>query len=268
MGANMKIHGKEIKAVVSDFDGTIIRKGTYAPPERFYEVVTALVDKDIPFVAASGRQYDNLRSMLAPVADRIQYVAENGCLVVYDGQIVYKSSFERETAMELIGDMSAQSGGRIMASGERTCYILEGDEVFEDRMRNKIRNHVTVVSDFGGVSEDYIKISIYFKEGIPADAKGWFTEKYKGRLQVVDGGNGWLDFNRIEAGKGMALRRLSEYMGIGTEQMIVFGDSENDICMLKEAGISYVVATALPHVKKYAEYECESVEDVLEQFFL
>lgn len=265
----MKIHGKEIRAVASDFDGTIIKKGTYAPPELFYDVAGRLVERGIPFIAASGRQYRNLRRMLAPIADKISYIAENGCLVVYQGQIIYKSSFVRETAMELIRDMLPIAGTEVMASGEQTCYILPRDSAFEDRMRNKIKNDITITSDFSAVSEDFIKISIYWKNGkIPEDKKQFFWEKYKDRLQVVDGGNGWLDFNMKEAGKGPALKILAGRLGISPKEIIAFGDSENDISMLQVSGISYVVDTALPHVKAHADYVCESVEEVLQKYFL
>ena len=75
----MILHGQNILAVASDFDGTIIKEGMSAPPSVFFEVVEKLLAQNIPFIAASGRQYANLRRMLHPVADRIHvllYTAE------------------------------------------------------------------------------------------------------------------------------------------------------------------------------------------------
>ncbi len=265
----MNIFEKEIFAIASDFDGTIIKKGMTSPPDKFYEVVEKIVAKGIPFVAASGREYSNLKRMLAPVADKINYIAANGCLVVYGGQVIYKSTFEKNVAMELIRDMLAVDGTDVLASGESHCYVLPNDPVFVDRMVNKIKNDTTIVSDLTTVEDDYIKISIHWKnEHIPLDIKQWFIDKYENRLLVVDGGNGWLDFNMKEAGKGPALEILAKHMNLEAKDFIAFGDNENDISMLKAAGISYAVTTAKPHVKEYANFECESVEDVLEELFL
>lgn len=65
----MNIHNKKISAVVSDFDGTIIKHGMSIPPKRFFTDIEKLLEKGIPFIAASGRQYANLRRILSPIAE-------------------------------------------------------------------------------------------------------------------------------------------------------------------------------------------------------
>ena len=126
----MKLQQKTILAVASDFDGTLIKEGESNPPALFYNTLSKLLDQNIPFIAASGRQYGNLRRLLGPYADRVSYIAENGCLVVYQGRIIYKSIFERSTAMELINDMKTQPGTEIMVSGEKTSYLGSDNREF------------------------------------------------------------------------------------------------------------------------------------------
>lgn len=260
----MLIHEKEITTIVSDFDGTIIKKGMTHPPERFYNVVTQALDGGIPFIAASGRQYDNLRRMLSPIADRINYICENGCLVVCNGEIIYKSVFPGDIAQTLLGDMAKYADDRVIVSGVNTCYLLDKNPDFVHYVGNIIGNHITLLQSFAQIPEPMLKISIHFEGGIPKEAAAFFHEKYDVLLQVVEGGNGWFDFNMKEACKGTALEILASHLGISTREMVVFGDNENDISMLKKAGISYVVSTAQPHIKKHADYVCENVEDILE----
>lgn len=259
----MQIHGKEITAIVSDFDGTIIKKGMTRPPAAFYEAVSQVLDNRIPFIAASGRQYGNLRNMLAPIADRIHYICENGCLVISDGQVIYKSIFPEDIAHALLEDMKAYGADRVIVSGEKTSYLLDANSSFIDYVANVIGNHVTPVPSFDTISESMMKISIHFPEGVPQNASSFFHNKYDSLLQVTEGGNGWFDFNMKEATKGNALRLLSSHISMSPDKMIVFGDNENDISMLRIAGISYVVSTAKEHVKKYADYICDNVEDII-----
>lgn len=259
----MKIHGKEITAIVSDFDGTIIKSGMTKPPALFYEVIGQALDEGTPFIAASGRQYGNLRRMLSPIADRIDYICENGCLVIYQGKVIYKSIFPDHIARTLLLDMGDYGADRVIVSGENTSYLLDQNEEFIDYVANTIGNHVTPLSSFGEINEPMMKISIHFKGGVPNKIASFFHQKYDALLQVTEGGNGWLDFNMKEATKGAALALMAEHMGISTEKMIVFGDNENDISMLKKAGISYVVSTASRHVKEYADYTCDNVEDII-----
>lgn len=261
----MILNGIKISAVASDFDGTIIKEGMTAPPDSFFRVVEDLLEHGIPFIAASGRQYANLRRILHPVADRIQYIAENGCLVLYRGKVVHKSPLSHSLAMELLEDMKKYPDAEILVSGENTSYIVTENAEYIDKLENYYHNNVTILRDFSEIPEDVIKMSIYWKEGIPAGPERDFHEKYDSFLHVADGGNGWLDFNAPGTGKGEALRVLAGYMGIPVSQIVAFGDNENDITMLKEAGLSYVVASARPPIQAIADFVCDNVEDVLKE---
>ena len=261
----MYLHDKKISVVVSDFDGTIIKPGMLAPKERFFKNVERLIEHGIPFVAASGRQYTNLRRILNPIADKIDFIAENGCLVVHNDKIIYKSVTPWEVEKELLNDLMAHTEGHIAVSGANTLYILNRNEWFVDLMQNKVKNNVTVVESFNDIDDDIIKTSILWTTGIPKEPEKWFHEKYDSSLAVANGGNGWLDFNPLGSSKGTALRVLADCIGVPTSEMIAFGDNENDIAMLKEVGISYAVDTALPHVKEVCDYVCEDVDDVLEK---
>lgn len=253
----------EIQAVVSDYDGTIAKSGMREPSEELFALLEKLLQKGIRFVSASGRQYQNLRDRFAPVADRIDYICENGSLIVYQNQIIYKDVIERAQALRLIHDMKKYQDGEIMVSGISTSYIVPRTQYFVDRLVKRVRNHVTILKDFEEIEEDMIKISIFWREGIPEEAAEWFHDKYDDFLQVADGGNGWLDFTGKTSGKGNALKILAAHMGIPLENMLSFGDNENDMEMLKETGHSFCMSSAKKHVKLCANYICDSVEGVL-----
>lgn len=261
----MILQGKEILAVASDFDGTIIKKGMAAPPDSFFQAVEKLLANGIPFIAASGRQYANLRRILRPIADRIQYIAENGCLVLYQGRVIYKSPLAHSLAAALLEDMKKYPEAEILVSGENTSYVVTENAEYIDKLKNYYHNNVTLLQDFAEIPEDVIKMSIYWQDGIPAGPESAFHKKYDSLLHVADGGNGWLDFNALGTGKGEALRVLAGHMGIPTSQIAAFGDNENDITMLKEAGLSYVVASARPPIQAIADYVCDDVADVLNE---
>lgn len=254
----------KIQAIVSDYDGTIARQGMMEPSEELFVLLYKLLDKGIRFVSASGRQYQNLRDRFAPVADRIDYICENGSLIAYRNEIVYKDVLGRKTALELIRDMEKYEDGEIMVSGVGTSYIVPRTQYFIDRLVKRVRNHVTILKEFEEIEEDMIKISIFWREGIPKEAAKQFHEKYDACLQVADGGNGWLDFTGKTSGKGNALKLLAEHMNIPLENMISFGDNENDMEMLKETGYSFCMRSAKEHVKLCAGHVCDSVEEVLD----
>ncbi len=260
----MRISGRNITTIVSDFDGTILKHGAWDAPKEFYDVINEAMGKGHFFVAASGRQYPNMYAMLHSLEQEIAYICENGCLVMYKGEVLHKETIDRELAKELLEDLKKQGrGSEITISGERTCYMVPNNPGFAEVMEQKVHYHVTVLEDFEQIEEAPLKLAIYYPEGIPQEAAEWFREKYGDRLQIVDAGNNFLDFNPLGSGKGPALRMLAEKFGFSLEECIAFGDSENDISMLETAGISFAMEAAKPHVKAAANYVCESVEDVV-----
>ena len=52
-----------IKLVASDLDGTLLQNGAQALNPSIFPVIQKLQKKGIHFVAASGRQYWNLRNL-------------------------------------------------------------------------------------------------------------------------------------------------------------------------------------------------------------
>ena len=53
-------------------------------------------------MAASGRQYPNMKRLFAPVASDISFICENGALAVEKGQVLYQDRFDKELANEIL----------------------------------------------------------------------------------------------------------------------------------------------------------------------
>lgn len=61
--------------------------------------------------------------------------------------------------------------------------------------------------------------------------------------------------------KGSGLHALAASLGLSPEEVLVVGDSENDIPMFKEAGLAVAVANAQPQAKAAAMYEAVCSDD-------
>lgn len=261
----MKLENHVITTIVSDFDGTLIHAGEKRPSSKFYDVVKNLLEQNIRFVAASGRKYKDLNKIMEPYSDKIAFIAENGAFVVWQGKVIHKCVIDRILAEEVIRDMKKQPKAEIMVSGEEVGYIVPNTEEFVTMLQNSFSNQFVILQDFAEIPEDIIKIASNFKDGVPEDVKQYFHEKYDDVLLVVESGNGWLDFMPKESGKGVALKKLSKIMNFPLEETAAFGDSENDMEMLKVAGIGYAMDFAEVKVKNVADCICESVEETIKK---
>lgn len=72
--------------------------------------------------------------------------------------------------------------------------------------------------------------------------------------EFVRSGVGYLDINPRGATKGSALEILSKHYGILPEEIIAFGDQNNDVTMLQYAGIGVAMGNATDAAKAAADF--------------
>jgi hypothetical protein len=85
----------------------------------------------------------------------------------------------------------------------------------------------------------------------------------------VSGAN-WVDISHQNAHKGYALQKVMDQHQITSNEVMVFGDYNNDLEMLQLSNYSFAMANAHPNVLKVAQYKTSSnnefgVERVLEK---
>lgn len=90
-----------VKFIAADMDGTLLNEHSELDPS-FFDLYQQLEDKNIIFAAASGRQYYSLLETFEPVKDRMMFIAENGTLVMYQGEELYSCSMDTPSVINII----------------------------------------------------------------------------------------------------------------------------------------------------------------------
>ena len=70
---------------------------------------------------------------------------------------------------------------------------------------------------------------------------------------LADAERGSLEISAAGVDKGSGLRKLCERLNIPVSRTIAAGDADNDISILKAAGLSVAMGNALPHIKELAD---------------
>lgn len=78
-------------------------------------------------------------------------------------------------------------------------------------------------------------------------------EGLKDRIQIVFSGSQYMEILPIEAGKGTALRFVTDYLPILRTHTYAAGDAQNDISMIEAAHVGIAMANADPDVKQAAD---------------
>ena len=116
-----------IKLIASDMDGTLLNKNNEIN-EEFFKIFNKLVEKDIIFAAASGRQYYNLLKRFEKIKDNMMFIAENGTFVVYKGEEILVNALDKNIAKELIKIGRTIENAYVIVCGKKSAYIESSDE--------------------------------------------------------------------------------------------------------------------------------------------
>ncbi|MDD7266806.1 MAG: HAD family hydrolase [Lachnospiraceae bacterium] len=247
-----------IKLVASDIDGTLVEEGTSVLTEEFYQTIRELKAKGVLFAAASGREYQSIRKLFAPVLDDIICVACNGGIVVCRDTVISKKVIPTAVVKELIPYVRRIPGQSIcMNTVNHGFYVETTDPEFIELEEKGYCNQIEIVEDLTQIEEEIVKISVYKKENIRAYIDQ-AERDWGDRLHVMQAGDIWLDFVPEDCDKGIALSEIQSFFGFSPDETMAFGDNHNDIGMMNAATFSYAVANAKDAVKEAAGFETAS----------
>lgn len=257
-----------IKLIASDLDGTLLQNGSRQVPPEFIETIKECKKKGILFAAASGRQYASLQRLFAEVKDDIAYICENGAVTIYQGQVLHQSVIDRTIANEIIQKIIAEDGSHALVSGAFTSYIDGKDKDLEARLHSN-GNHVVILPDLLQVEEPIVKLAIYEKEGTEERNRGaYWQPKMPFPARVATSGALWLDVLFPDANKGIGMRALAERLHLEKEEIMCFGDNQNDMEMFAESGIPVAMENAKPEVLAASKYVTSSVNEFVRKYCL
>lgn len=256
---------KAIKLVVSDIDGTLIRRGEPFP-QAVIRSVKRLKEKGIGFTFASGR----LPYMINPYLEQLDLAgvpvcACNGTLLVRGEERLESHPLAAAGLRPLIEE-ACRMKMTVLYALEGVEYCVE--ENATTRKKALERGSYHEIRPIGEKEWEKLlvdKVNILDEEGRMPVLKP--LEQSIGDIcDITHYGKEGLEIVASGYGKEYGIKRLAEYMGISVDEILAVGDNENDIAMIRLAGVGAVVANGTDEAKACADLvsEKESGEGVAE----
>ncbi len=245
-----------IRLVATDMDGTLFAEGSRSVKPELLDVIVKLRRKGIIFVAASGRQYPSMRGVFAPILQDLIFIADNGGYVFSQGREIERVVFEPDLLRETIR-YARTKGDRVLLETAEKTYTDSSDLAFRDLLVKDYQVDLVQVRDLLEADEPALKVALRC-DSDAASIAAPAAQYFQGRLNVLASGAYWVDFIPAGVDKGNALAKLQKLLHISREETMAFGDNENDLGMLAQAGESYAVANARDAVKQKAKYLTDS----------
>ena len=251
-----------IKLIASDIDGTLVKEGSHVIDPAYYDVIRELKEAGITFCACSGRQYQSMLKLFRPVADDIYFITSNGTMVRTTERVLHSWKIDPDLYLPIIERLRTIEGSEIVVEGPDVSWIEGFDTPVTRLMRDQYRYAVENVADLAAIPTDnIIKISLHHPN-VEKATKGLDQSSRAKNLSLTISGAEWLDITAKEGGKGEAFALLQEYLGIGQEETVYFGDNLNDLSAFHQAGVAATVANARSEMQDAADIVESSFSDL------
>lgn len=245
----------DVKLVAVDMDGTFLSKGNDYNRERFANIYRKMKTKGIAFVVASGNQYDQISSFFHD--DEIIYAAENGAWIRRGSEELYCNQMEVSQVLTVVDQIVNNEDIMLCICGKKSAYVKDASLL---PMMSVCFPTIQVIEDFHKIHDVIFKIALVTS----VDKTNYYLKHIQALLpdemEAVSSGFGCIDINIKGCNKGVALQHICDYLSLDPANCMAFGDSGNDIEMLKVAGHSYAMGNACPQVKAVAQKETLSCE--------
>jgi len=210
-----------LRILAADVDGTLTEKrGSYRLSMNAISMIRELESRGVAVVLATGNSYQITSGLTRYLGASWPAIAENGCVLVERGRVESLCSGRPPDA--LIDSVRALG---LSEGWQNPCRLHDVEFVSDDR------------GSLTRLVPDVERVMAAF---------GW-----NGRVLV----SGYaLHMQPPGGGKGAALRKIAERLGVPTEQSGAVGDSSGDVDLLLSAGFRAAVGDADPELKGVAGY--------------
>ncbi|MFT8363740.1 MAG: Cof-type HAD-IIB family hydrolase [Sporolactobacillus sp.] len=258
-----------IKLIATDLDGTLLNSNHQISWENLKALRYAR-SKGVALVIASGRAFFDIQHLIDEVDIEAHIIGTNGATIhTREGQLLGADYLDRETALQIVADLTAQhyyigvtTEANIYVPSEGVAWLNEElarlgkheDRAvgFQEATKHDFYRLFDSVDELRQNGGDIRKIIVFsFDDQKLAKARHVYEQQH--RFNIVSSGQGNFELMAPNVSKGNALDHLTHYLGIPMEDVMAIGDNYNDLSMFAVAGLSVAMGNAPEDIKQVCD---------------
>ena len=270
-----------MKVLFLDLDGTLLDDEKRITPGNRAALQQAL-DRGHRVVITTGRPLASAKiqnEKLGLTGNGCYIIAFNGG-VIYDcgkGAPIYENYLSKETALKAIR-LCNQAGVHVQAY-DATHVLVEPDhdqeavEYYRSTTGTVFRQVESFRQELGESVPKVLAISLTERAALER-AEKLLKSELSLETDCLYSSDKYMEIVAKGLNKGAAIIRLCGLLGVPVSDSIAVGDQENDLMMIKTAGLGVAMANAIDSVKAQAGYVTtrdnnhDGVAEVVEKFLL
>ena len=254
------------KIIVSDLDGTLLN-GDIKVSDKTQTLIKKLRNEGYIFGVATGRPLFSVLSSVSNAKALFDFaICNNG------GDIHDFSDHTTHHHMPLKGETVLEIVEQYRPLGANPILYLEGQMVTErpDEYNHRIRNMLDIV--FVGdivprIEKEHAKVIFSATPEVVEKMQAYYQAHPSSDYKMFKSQKELVEFTNPKINKEMGLEWYCAKHGYSLDQVLSFGDNDNDYEMVKAAGVGVAVDNATDYVKSVADHITKSnVEDGVYHF--
>lgn len=270
------------KLVCIDMDGTLLNDDKKINAENI-EAIKKAHEKGVNIAICTGRNFVSARYFAELIGVKAPIIASNGAYIREKDkeEIIYKVPLGKDNCEQIERILSKYDFHKYynqfdsIISGkafpEDYGYVILNSTlprkhrinlVTTDNMEEYINENSEEILKCVCISNKFEELTMAKEELLKIDG-----------LEVVSSGRDNIEIMNIGVSKGKAVGKLADFYNISSDEVICIGDNENDISMLKYAGLGVAMGNGESYVKEIADYVTDTnnnsgVGKAIEKFIL
>lgn len=287
-----------VKWIVMDMDGTLLNSQDEITPAT-KQALLACEERGIRLMLASGRSYVRMMHF----AKELKIEEYHGAMIEVNGLVLNRLTKGERTVFGQLQREDIERIVPVLRAHEVEIQSYQDESMFywipecrrelkiaERRAKGYSENHPLVADLWGWVtankhnypnlkevfSMDEIPQSLNKINCMDAPEKMEETyldlkERFAGQYEIVRTAPRAVEILPGGISKGRVLKAFMEEEGILPEEVVVFGDGENDVGMLQQAAYGIAMGNAKEYVKKYAyavtaDHDHDGIAEALKKY--
>lgn len=256
-----------VKLIALDLDGTLFNSQSQISAHNI-DTIKKANEAGATVVISTGRPYSGLPFEQLKGSGIRFAITTNGSAIyeIESGKCLFEEAMDEDIILPILDflltkdiHMDAFIGGKgytpvqCVAAGQKLAnppalkhYILN-TRVRVDNLplfihENQLKVHKMTLNFYpeGDIFKDREEVRKYL-ESNPA-------------VTTVSGGYNNLEFTRADVNKGVGLQKMAQLLDIPVAQTMAVGDTENDLAIIRAAGVGVAMGNATAAVKSAADY--------------
>jgi Cof subfamily protein (haloacid dehalogenase superfamily) len=244
-----------VKLIATDLDGTLL-DSTGKIPECNLKSIREAVAGGVAATICTGRMFTSARRFAEQLGIKLPIICYNGAMLrPLDGETIWHLALDMEMAREILS-MCARRGVHVQSYVEDELQVRNADaSVFQNYTRYFGVTGRVVGDEISRPRTNPTKLLAMTDTEETARAMMIeMSERFGEDLYVTRSLPTYVEMMNPKANKINALMKLAETIGVEMSEVLAIGDGENDVEMVKSAGVGIAMGNGADKIKDVAKY--------------